>query len=197
MKAQGCKGLLDLVNKCSNGILKLGRVKPSGRYPVHADLNAPRAMELFSQWVEIGKFAPIIRHTSAPILPYFALYIIAERLAHETLCNLAMDELIARFADVKVTPSDHFARWTLKMGGETTPQQLRGMVLQFMLHDARNLEEDMVGKYGDGFFIGNWDHTLLLLMARKAAGKGHLFVQPSIKTRCRFYIHQHTEPCND
>lgn len=154
-------------------------------------------MELFSQWVEIGKFAPIIRHTSAPILPYFALYIIAERLAHETLCNLAMDELIARFADVKVTPSDHFARWTLKMGGETTPQQLRGMILQFMLHDARNLEEDMVGKYGDGFFIGNWDHTLLLLMARKAAGKGHLFVQPSIKTRCRFYIHQHTEPCND
>ena len=66
---------------------------------------------------------------------------------------LAMDVLIARFADVKVTPSVYFARWTLRMAGKNTSQRLKDMTLQFTFHDARNLEKDMVEKQSDGHFI--------------------------------------------
>ena len=84
---QGCKGLLDFVSNYGNGTMILGRNRLSERHPVYDDSNAPGPMPLFSHCVGTGKLAPIIRHMSAPILPYVALYIIAEKLAHGTPCT--------------------------------------------------------------------------------------------------------------
>ena len=38
---------------------------------------------------------------------------------------------------------------------------------------------------------------MFLVMAQKDAGKSDLFVQPSLKTRCRFHGSQHTETSSD
>ncbi|KAN0122622.1 hypothetical protein V8E51_000948 [Hyaloscypha variabilis] len=82
----------------------LGEDTTMKAHPIYTDTSSSPAMKLFEEWVHTGKLRPIVKRHSSPIRTYYVLYIIAYNLAHATLCNHALNEILG-WLDHRNTPS--------------------------------------------------------------------------------------------
>ena len=67
-------------------------------------------MKLFEECVDTGKLRLSVKHKTSPIRHYFVLYIFAYQMAHDTLCNQILDEVIAHCEEISMFPVTEYAR---------------------------------------------------------------------------------------
>jgi hypothetical protein len=200
LQIRGCKGFLKLlkanIESGSEAHLVLGSEGNSGSVKTFGHSDAPAAMEMFAEWVTTGKLGPLMKHKSSVTSPWSLLYFMAQSLAGEALCNPVINELIGRYYQTNTTPNVQEWRNVSEMGDGSPSRQLQDFFLHYFAANFESLETDATLTSGwDG--LGCLQHELFIHVLQICRGRASHLRYPTMKTKCKFHVHQETQPCND
>jgi hypothetical protein len=111
-------------------------------HPIYTDTSSNPAMKLFEESVHTGKLRPIVKHYSSPIRTYYVLYMIAYNLAHATLCNHALNEILGWTIETRQAPRIDLTPQLVRALGEDMPKQLERAIAFYRISGCSSHTKD-------------------------------------------------------
>jgi hypothetical protein len=142
LKVRGCRGLLELIKQKEGAPIILGEDTTMKAHPIYTDTSSNPAIKLFEESVHTGKLRPIVKHHSSPIRTYYVLYMIAYNLAHATLCNHALNEILGWTIETRQAPSIDLTPQLVCALGEDMPKQLERAIAFYRISGCSSHTED-------------------------------------------------------
>ncbi|KAF7871577.1 hypothetical protein EAF04_003684 [Stromatinia cepivora] len=174
----------------------LGQDTTMKGYQIFLDTEAERALTLFEGYVATGRLTPIVIHKSANVQQYELLIVMSDLFGSETLQNMAMDQVIFWYTDLRWSPiMGHRSIYQLcDLATRETRGVMQELFFSYFLDHPRQLQEALSSAQGWGCLPATWQYKLVQILLKQTNGQWTR-VMPSRRVLCNFHVHTNGSPC--
>ncbi|KAJ8066676.1 hypothetical protein OCU04_005719 [Sclerotinia nivalis] len=165
-------------------------------YQVFLNPEAEGALTLFEGYVATGKLTPIVIHKSANVQQYELLIDMSDLFGSETLQNMAMDQVIFWYADLRRNPlMGHRSVYKLcDLATRKTRKVMQELFFSYFLGHPKQLQEALSSPQGWNCLPATWQHELVQVLMKQINGQWTR-VMPSRRILCNFHVHANSPTC--